>query len=184
MQIRMAEPSDAMAVAQVHIRSWRAAYASLLPAEYLAQMRPEDRAEKYDFAAADPESPKTILATEGDTILGFATTAPSRDHDLASHGELCALYVDPDRWGQGAGSILLGEALRRLFDQGFTRALLWMLAGNQRADRFYRRGKWLPDGTSRRQTVWGVTVDEIRYQRPLSSSGESNTAPFFAPAPD
>lgn len=159
-----------MAVARIHVRSWRVAYAGLLPQEYLAQMRPEDRAEKYDFAAADPGSPKTILATEGDTILGFATTAPSRDSDLASHGELYALYVDPDHWGRGVGGMLLTEAQRGLLDQGFTGALLWMLAGNHRADRFYRRNHWLPDGSSRRETMWGVTVDEIRYRRALDGA--------------
>jgi GNAT superfamily N-acetyltransferase len=171
MQIRMAEPSDTLAVARVHVRSWQVAFRALLPDEYLRRMRPEDRAQKYDFASGDPAAPKTIVAIEGDVILGFATTAPSRDPDLPSYGELCALYVDPDHWKRGVGSILVAEARRRLSSQGFSHALLWMLVGNRHADLFYRRDEWLPDGKTRREMVWGISVDELRYRRSLVNPG-------------
>jgi hypothetical protein len=39
--------------------------------------------------------------------------------------------------------------------------------GNVRAERFYRIDRWAPDGRHRTESVWGVTVDEIRYQRTL-----------------
>jgi hypothetical protein len=42
-----------------------------------------------------------------------------------------------------------------------------MLEGNARADRFYRTHAWLPDGTRRTDTVWGITVNEVRYRRAL-----------------
>ena len=38
---------------------------------------------------------------------------------------------------------------------------------NQRADRFYRNDGWAPDGIRKTDTLWGVTVEELRYQRPL-----------------
>lgn len=170
MHVRTAIPSDALAVARVHVRSWQAAYRSLLPEEYLARLRPEDRAERYDFASTDPASPKTILAVEDDAVLGFATTSPSRDRDLSAYGELCALYVDPDHWGRGVGLTLVIEARRCLFRQGFSDALLWMMAGNRRADRFYHNDKWLADGTCRKESVWNVSVDEVRYQRHLADA--------------
>ena len=80
-----------MFVARVHVRSWQSAYRGLLPNEYLDQLRPEDRAERYDFATRDPQRPQTIVAVEAEVIRGFATSAPSRDADLASYGELGAL---------------------------------------------------------------------------------------------
>jgi GNAT superfamily N-acetyltransferase len=163
-----------MAVARVHVRSWQAAYRSLLPDKYLDQLRPEDRAARYDFASDDPALPKTILAAEDGAILGFATTSASRDRGLPDYGELCALYVDPDRWGQGVGKALVAEARRRLVAQGFPHALLWMMAGNHRADSFYRKDNWLPDGDSRSESVWGVSVDEIRYRRTLNDIRNSD----------
>jgi len=95
MLLRPAEPDDAIAVARVHVRSWQAAYRTLLPDDYLDQLRLEDRAQKYNFSSLDPLLPQTIVAVEAGVIHGFATTAPAREPDMPGCGELCALYVDP-----------------------------------------------------------------------------------------
>jgi GNAT superfamily N-acetyltransferase len=79
-----------------------------------------------------------MVAVEEGLIHGFATTAPSREPDLPDHGELCALYVDPEQWGRGFGMALVSAARARLFELGFRNAVLWVLAGNVRAERFYR----------------------------------------------
>ncbi|HEX3435268.1 MAG TPA: GNAT family N-acetyltransferase [Pseudacidobacterium sp.] len=159
-----------MAVARVHVRSWQAAYRGFLPDEYLNQLRPEDRAPRYDFASRDPLKPQTIVAIDGSFIYGFATIAPARDRDLAGYGELYALYVDPEQWGRGTGVALISAARSRLLELGFQHACLWLLVGNARAARFYEIDGWLPDGQRRTDSVWGVTVDEIRYQRGLQGS--------------
>jgi GNAT superfamily N-acetyltransferase len=102
-------------------------------------------------------------------IYGFASTAPSRDPDLTDHGELYALYVDPERWGRGIGVALISAARGRLSALGFRNATLWVLAGNVRAERFYQVDGWVSDGLRRTDTVWGVTVDEVRYLRSLET---------------
>jgi GNAT superfamily N-acetyltransferase len=158
-----------MAVARVHVRSWQAAYRKLLPDDYLDQLRPEDRASAYDFASLDPHKPRTIVAVEKGLIHGFATTAPSRDPDLANNGELCALYVDPEQWGRGMGQALVSAARAYLFELGFPHAFLWVLKGNVRAERFYQVDGWAADGVRRTDSLWGVTVDEVRYQRGLGT---------------
>jgi GNAT superfamily N-acetyltransferase len=179
MLLRPAHPDDALAVARVHVRSWQAAYRSLLPDEYLDQLRPEDRAASYDFSGLNPAMPQTIVACGDDptaqpgAILGFASIMPSRDPSLPSHGELCALYVDPAHWGRGIGLTLVSAARATLLERGFQNALLWVLAGNQRADRFYRNDGWTPDGIHKTETLWGVQVEEIRYQSELSAARNS-----------
>jgi GNAT superfamily N-acetyltransferase len=114
MLLRPAEPNDAIAVARVHVRSWQAAYRTLMPDDYLDQLRPEDRAQRYAFDSPDPLQPWTIVAAEAGMIHGFATTAPACDPDLLGQGELCALYVDPDQWGRGLGVALVSAARTRL----------------------------------------------------------------------
>jgi GNAT superfamily N-acetyltransferase len=173
MFLRLAEPEDAIAVARVHVRSWQAAYRTLMPDEYLDQLRPEDRAPKYRFGISDPLQPVTIVAEQGTTILGFATTAPAGDRDVPDHGELCALYVDPAQWGRGVGAALIAAARARLLELGFGKAVLWVLAGNVRAERFYRLDQWMRDGRRRTATVWGVTVGEFRYTRTLNGAARS-----------
>lgn len=163
MTIRPAQPEDALDVARVHVRSWQAGYRSLLPDEFLDQLRLEDRVARYDFSNTDPTKPYTQLAEIDGVIVGLATTAPARDADCAGLGELLALYVAPERWGLGIGCQLAVAARHRLAGQGFTEAVLWMLEGNARADRFYRKDGWLPDGSHKREEIWGIMLPAIRY---------------------
>ena len=167
MLLRPAEPADAIAVARVHVRAWQVGYRGLLPQEYLDGLRIEDRARRYDFANPDPRRPATLVAVEDGAIHGFATTMPAGDADMLEQGELCALYVDPDAWGRRVGIALVSAARDRLRDQGFREVVLWLLAGNDRGARFYTRDGWQTDGTRRKDIVWGVEVDEVRYRRPL-----------------
>ncbi len=156
-----------MNVARVHVRSWQAGYRGLLPAEYLDQLRPEDRAARYDFATRDAAKPYTIVALDGARICGFATTMPARDVEIERCGELTALYVDPDDWGQGVGAALISEARTRLVECGFQSAILWILAGNARAARFYERDGWVADGAQKTEPMWNITTDSLRYRRAL-----------------
>ena len=168
MLLRPAEPADAMAVASVHVRAWQVAYRDLLPADYLAGLKPEERAARYTFGGTDPRQPMTTVAVdETGTVRGFVTTCAARDPDLPGYGEVAAIHVDPDWWGRGAGQALLASARAYLLDSGFTRALLWVLVGNVRAERFYVKDGWAPDGTQRTDTVWGVQVNDQRYRRTL-----------------
>jgi GNAT superfamily N-acetyltransferase len=164
--IRPAELSDAVAVAQVHVRTWQIAYRGLIPDDYLDGLRPEDQAARYTFGQLGPDRPHTVLAVDDDdhdVIAGFATTGPSRDVDGDGFGELYALYVDPDRWNGGVGGALMAAARDRLGADGFSEAFLWVLAGNDRAQRFYRADGWHADGVERRDDLRGASVDEIRF---------------------
>lgn len=168
MNLRPAVPDDAMPVARVHVRAWQVAYRGLMPEEYLAGLRPEDRAQRYDFTAGDPSGPRTLVAIEADTVLGFATTSAARDEDTIGQGELCALYVEPDCWGRGIGQALASAARGDLYRLGFRQAMLWVVAGNARAERFYRADGWTRDGLHRARQIWNVQVDTVRYSRALS----------------
>jgi GNAT superfamily N-acetyltransferase len=159
-EIRLARREDALAVAQVHVRSWQAGYRNLLPDAYLDSLRAEDRAARYDFESQDPARPITFVAVDGKAICGFATVAPDS-------GELAALYVSPDRWRQGIGAALVVAARNQLTSLGYRQAVLWVLRGNARGERFYERDGWKNDAVQRVVTLWGVTVDEIRYSRDL-----------------
>ncbi len=165
--VRPARPEDAAEVAGVHVRSWKAAYRGLLPDKYLDDLRPEDRLGRYTFGATDPATPSTVVAVADGTIRGFATTGPCRDREASGLGELLALYVDPDSWGFGIGRRLISDARAKLSQLGFDQAVLWVLAGNERAIRFYLADGWRPDELERTQEVWGVRVRELRYRRSL-----------------
>ena len=167
MLIRRAAPADAPAVARVHVRSWQEGYRTLLPAAYLDGLSIEERARRYTFGSLDPSAPTTLVAEINASICGFATTVAARDADAAGLGELAALYVHPDNWGQGFGAALLAAARQHLKALGFEHALLWVLSGNVRAERFYRQDAWAADGLSRRGMRGGIEIEEQRFRRVL-----------------
>ena len=62
----------------------------------------------------------------------------------------------------------MAGAREHLANAGFTRAHLWVLDGNARAERFYRLDGWSPDGLRRPEELWGVVVKEARYRAALT----------------
>lgn len=170
MLIRDARGGDEPAVADVHVRAWKTAYAGLIPQDYLDSLTPADRIPGYRFGAEGPAVPRTILALDG-SLLGFATFGASRDADAASAGELYALYVDPDRWRTGAGRALLAATRAGLLAAGHAEAILWVLRGNDRAARFYEADGWHRDGAERWEEPWGVRSRVHRYRRDLLGEG-------------
>jgi GNAT superfamily N-acetyltransferase len=165
--IRPAVAGDAESVARVHIGSWQVAYRGLIDDDYLDALRWQDRAATYAFARGVNDGVATIVAVEDDTITGFATYSAARDDDCEGLGEVRALYVDPNGWRHGTGGALIAAARAGLVDLGFDAAVLWVLEGNERAMAFYRRDGWQPDGARRVAPVFGVSVPELRYRRPL-----------------
>lgn len=169
MLLRLAVPNDALPVARVHVRSWQAAYRNLLPQEYLDGLRPQERAARYDFGVTEPDKPCTLVAVASDEIVGFVTVSPARDPGLLGSGEVCALYVEPEWWGRSVGRALLEHGRARLRGLGFEHAVLWVMAGNTRAERFYSSDGWTHEGGRRTASVWGVTVEEALYRRRLAT---------------
>lgn len=81
-------------------------------------------------------------------------------------GELYALYVTPAWWSAGAGRALMDRVLTSLEADGYRRAVLWVLAGNGRARRFYERAGFTPDGGTHILSGLGGIL-ELRYSREL-----------------
>jgi ribosomal protein S18 acetylase RimI-like enzyme len=99
----------------------------------------------------------------GEPVIGFVTFGPSRDPDTVGLGEIYALYVDPGRYEAGVGRALMVHARRRLKEQGFEAAVLWVLQGNERAASFYEREGWAADGAVREEEPYGITSNVRRF---------------------
>ena len=194
LSVRDGRPDEARAIAEVHVLSWRAAYRGLLPAEVLDGLSVDGRERMWAGILRDPAPRRAVLVVaEEAKVLGFAALGPSRVAELVVEagtaegiadetaegtveatgteietGELYALYLHPDHWGTGLGARLHTAALRRLHEYGFASAVLWVLAGNERALAFYRRAGWIEDGgTKLDHGPGGAELDEIRLTRSL-----------------
>jgi GNAT superfamily N-acetyltransferase len=168
LEFVLASEGNELEVATVHVRSWQAAYRGLLPDDLLDHLRPEHRAGRYTFSRTSPDDPRTLLAVWDGSLCGFATIGPGRDSDLTrSIAELMALYLDPAWWGKKVGKALIGEARAQMGDLGYQESVLWVLAGNVRARRFYEQDGWSWDGCES-DFVWeGFAAPQVRYRRSI-----------------
>ncbi|MGH8420115.1 MAG: GNAT family N-acetyltransferase [Pseudomonas sp.] len=169
--IRPAQPQDAAAIAQVHVRSWQQAYRDLIPADYLASLDAtvQRRAELWRDSIEKGE-PQVLVALQDEQAVGWIAFGQSRDEHATPgiSAQVQALYVLAEHWGSGVGRLLWLKARQHLIDQGFRSVTLWVLAQNDRAIRFYRNAGFSPqDASVRAISRGGRTLEEIRYHSNL-----------------
>jgi ribosomal protein S18 acetylase RimI-like enzyme len=166
--LRTAKDSDLVAVGAVHQRSRVAAYAHLLPAETLALRTAESFGEWWtERYRWERDTHRLTVAELDGAVVGFTYVGPSETEGAA---ELYAIHVEPELVGTGLGRRLIDDALEGLEKIGEPRAVLWVLAGNERARRFYSAGGWVADGATRVEPINDVPVEQLRYSRPLLGS--------------
>jgi RimJ/RimL family protein N-acetyltransferase len=163
MTVRPATAADARAIADVHVRTWQAAYVHAFPPEVLAAITVDEREALWRRLLAD-EDVQVWVAEAEDDVVGFASAGEARDEEDVA--ELYAIYVLPDAWGGGAAHELMHAVIGWFLAEEYTTAVLWVLADNPRARRFYEREGWRADG-ERVETIRGVAVQETRYHLTL-----------------
>lgn len=95
---------------------------------------------------------RTVLcAVRGGETLGILAMGPPSDPDVdsAAARQLYQIHVHPGSWGQGIGSRLHAAFVERLRDAARTTGVLEAWERNSRAQTFYARHGWKPDGHHR-----------------------------------
>ncbi len=192
MAVRPATRADALAIATVHVHAWKVAYRGLLPQAHLDGLDPRRSVEEWEavldatswpstgvLVLTEPSHPSSSAGTtdadgrtdaDADSIIGLAGVSPTRDDDQDPSvvGELQTLYLDPDVWRRGGGSILLDSVRRQLRQARFSWATAWVLETNAGARQFYERHGWRHDGASKPHD-WGTfVVTDVRYRVSLT----------------
>lgn len=160
--VRPAQFDDADRIAEIRVAGWRTTYREWFDPEvidhpdFLDASRDTWRAVLGFPAAAIPEHHRggetLVFVDATGRVAGWASVGPDRAPDpdcpAPTRGELWGLYLDPSAWGTGAADVLLDAATRHLAARGHRVLTLWTLAGNTRAQAFYRRAGWAPTGRS------------------------------------
>jgi GNAT superfamily N-acetyltransferase len=168
VSVRVAWADDARAIAELQLRTWRATYADVVPAEAL----PADvdaAADAWHAALARPQDARNrvLVALERNRVVGFAITSPATDPDCdpVVDAELAEVTVDPDERGKGHGSRLLQAAVDTMAADRFARAVVWTIASDDALRGFLASAGWAPDGAHRELDLDGEGTTLVRQVR-------------------
>lgn len=161
--VRAATPVDVEEIVRIQADTWAAAYASLVPAAAIEQLRGADARAAWT-GAVSADAGHVLLATEGEWTVGFVAAAVAGGDAVGPEawGEIGTLLVEP-RWSRrGHGGRLLATAAHALQQAGAIYGLAWIPEADEASRRFYARAGWEPDGTVRAFDTGDGTLREIR----------------------
>ncbi|MEW6223651.1 MAG: GNAT family N-acetyltransferase [Chloroflexota bacterium] len=130
--VRPALPGEATAVAEIWRDGWPDGHLGHVPDELVAV---RDEA-SFRTRAVDRIGDITVAIVAGE-VAGFV---------MRGGDEVEQVYVAARHRGMGVADALMADAEGRIRDAGFGRAWLAVVAGNERARRFYERRGWIDEG--------------------------------------
>jgi RimJ/RimL family protein N-acetyltransferase len=169
--IREADPKDARQIADVHVRSWQAAYRGLIPDEELANTSVDEREHFWSQILSRSQRSNLVLL-EQDVVVGWTAFGAARDPDCDSTQvyELYGIYLLSNYWNTGCGRQLFQGAEQRMSSLALE-IVLWVFEKNIRARRFYEAaGFRIEAGKQKHITIREATLAEVRYRKKLVQS--------------
>ncbi|MFF3065649.1 GNAT family N-acetyltransferase [Oerskovia sp. NPDC057915] len=157
--VRPARPDDADAMASVHVESWQQTYRGLMRDEVLDDPDLLPARRRFWRAVLTEErygSFRAAVAVDDDTVVGIALAGPATDPDVTWDAQLYVLYLLEAFHGSGAGHGLMNAVL-----PGGDSAALWVADPNPRAQAFYAKQGFEPDGVVKVEDG----VSEVRLVR-------------------
>lgn len=139
-------PSDAAALARVHVQSWRETYTGMVPEEFFGAAALQRRIGFWTRILAGDPPERLRLAEHGGEVIGFGFAGPAIGADVdkgqapARELHLYSLYLLAAHHGRGVGRALLESVI------GSEPAQLWIARDNARAQAFYQRQGFAADG--------------------------------------
>lgn len=157
---RPPELEDVLPLARMVDQAWRATYASMLPEQFWDTYPTAQRVSDLLGSITDPAQRGLVAEADG-ALVGWAVRGPSRSSTVgiepARRTEMYSLYVHAP--GAGLGQRLLDELL------GTEPAELWIFEANVRAQRFYERNGFYPEGARHIYRPASADLPEVRFVR-------------------
>lgn len=151
---------DAASIARVHVHSWRATYARVLPESYLAGLSFEDSEARWKEIIEDSEARSFNCVAESleGEIFGFSSAGPARASENRGW-ELYAIYLLQSWQGVGLGRKLFAGVLETT--EVGTPVITWCISENPSC-RFYEAlgGESLD---AQMTEIGGVSLEETCY---------------------
>ena len=161
--IRNAEIDDAAGIARVRAESWQSAYRGIVPDEFLDSIDVGEWAERQHRNMAIKSDAMVYFVAEAEgQVVGFTEAGPNREDDPDHAGELYSVYLLPGYQRRGIGLELAAATARWLVGEGRDSMIVWVLADNHPARRFYEAlgGHY---ARQRQIQIGGANLPEVSY---------------------
>lgn len=135
--IRKNELKDQEQMAHIKIDGWRTAYDKIIAAKYLNALDYKSQTERY-INSFDEYKDLVLVAVRNDEVLGYSCFDP-KEKEEKFDSELVSLYIKPSEKGKGIGTALVRETAKELIAQGKKNMIIWCLADNIKAIKFYEK---------------------------------------------
>lgn len=133
--IRKNELRDQGQMARIKIDGWKTAYDKIIASKYLNEL--DYTAQKERYISSFEEYKDLVLVADRDgEILGYSCFNYS-DKTGKYDAELISLYIKKTEANRGIGSNLLVETAKELYSNGMKNMIVWCLADNENAIKFY-----------------------------------------------
>ena len=161
MEVREAASDDAGAASAVAEDAWWASCTTFLDADTLRRVLAEGYSEDRLTGAFDDDELHAVVAIDdAGRLVGFAIA----ERTWADTVDLHALYVDPDRWGEGAGAALLESVLAYARAEECDYVRVTAFADNPVARPFFESQEFEETGTVE-TPVFGTVHEETVLER-------------------
>ena len=161
ISFREATVADCLAVARVHVQTWRESFAGIVPQTFLDKMSVEKRATAFEkgFSTA---SYKMYVAEDTERgVVGFADFGEPRENIDAYEGELYAIYLLPEFQRIGIGGRLFNLGMEFFIGGGKHSMYLLALEASPYRSFYEELGGQV---IGRKQIeIEGVMFDELVY---------------------
>jgi ribosomal protein S18 acetylase RimI-like enzyme len=164
MPIRIAEKSDAKAIAKIHVDTWQSAYVGHIPQDVLDGLSVKHRTNVWTDILSKAKT-STFVVTKENEIVGFVNVGSTRDNDKNSKvtGEIYAIYLDPNTHGEGFGRELFKKAVEYFKECNFSEFTLWVIETNTSTRGFYEAMGMTTDGATKIEEKDTYSLKEVRY---------------------
>lgn len=142
----------------IYAKSWKAAYRGIIPQKYL------DSLSLNHWTAFLKNSPfENFLLKDKGVYVATSSIVKARDPKYGGYGEIVSVYVLPEYFNKGYGTVLFNRMTEILRSMELNKMYLWVLEENRNARRFYEKFGFAPNGDKKEIIIGDKKLAEICY---------------------
>lgn len=165
--LRKATSEDCASLARIQVDSFRTAYASFMPSDYLESFSYEEQEKDWrEWLSAYPDDVLYVAVNDNEEVIGYALGRSGPSVILPYDSELISVHVRQAYMRQGIGRGLISAIARQLWQQGCRSLILWVIENNPARLLYEKLGGQLVGSQTITMGEDAFTVIEVAYGWP------------------